>query len=66
VRRGGSDASRSDQIELWGEVHARTDRAVLWYDGDKEVWLPLSQIELADDQKSILIGEWLAVDKGLV
>lgn len=63
---------RSDVIDLRGQVHARTERAVLFStDGDKEnaVWIPLSQIEVGDLHHGvgeITMPEWLAIDKGMV
>lgn len=62
---------RSDITDIEGQVHARTDRAILFSDdGDKDgaVWLPLSQVEV--DMKPggtaiVTLPEWLAVDKGL-
>jgi hypothetical protein len=66
ARKGGSAADRSDFVELEGEVRIRREKAILFYDGRREAWLPLSQIEMADDGKSILCPEWLALDKGLI
>ncbi|MDB6178967.1 hypothetical protein PAF17_15860 [Paracoccus sp. Z330] len=64
--------SRSEIIDLRGQVHARTDRAILFStDGDRESaeWLPLSQIEVGELHRGvgeITLPEWLAVDKGLM
>ena len=49
-----------------------TDRAVLVNDGDKDVWLPLSQIDYSfldpepGDTLELLVPEWLAKEKGLI
>jgi hypothetical protein len=58
-------------IELSVEAIRFTDLAVLVNDGDREAWIPLSQI--SEDTKpdepgycTIEIPEWLAQDKGLV
>ncbi len=63
-------SGRSDLIDIACEVHARTDLAVRIYDGDRHVWLPLSQIELDDsagsDRATVTLPEWLAHDKGLI
>ncbi|MHB8727606.1 MAG: hypothetical protein ACYC9K_01055 [Sulfuricaulis sp.] len=58
-------------VEITGEIRARTEKALLFWDGDQSVWLPLSQIEdetMLEDGKTVelLIPEWLAKDKGLV
>ena len=61
MKRGNDHDS---SVEIDGRIKARTPLAILWDDGDTQAWLPLSQIELADDEKSVLLPEWLAVDKG--
>lgn len=54
-----------------GEVIAKTDKAILFNDGKVGVWIPLSQIEDADDDiepgkhLELLLPEWLAKEKGL-
>lgn len=60
-------------VEVTGEIRHRTPSgsAILFWDGDKEVWLPCSQIEdetVLEDGKTVelLIPEWLAKDKGLI
>ena len=59
-----------DYIELTGTIKAKTEKALLFNDGwGVEVWIPLSQIEDQDEEKgavTIIIPEWLAIDKGLV
>lgn len=60
-----------DFVEVTGEVRHRTASAVLFWDGDESVWIPLSQIEdetVLGDGKTVelLIPEWLARDKGLI
>jgi RNase P/RNase MRP subunit p29 len=54
-----------DLVELHGRVRAETERAVLFYNGDRSVWLPKSQIEVHTDG-TITVPEWLAIDKLLV
>lgn len=54
-----------DLIDIAGEIRAQTDKAVQFFDGDKSVWLPRSQIEINDDG-TITMPEWLALDKGLI
>jgi len=54
-----------DLVDIAGEVRARTERAIQFFDGDTLVWLPRSQIEVNDDG-TVTMPEWLAVDKGLV
>lgn len=56
----------SDIVEVDGEVVRRTADAVLWDDGSIEVWLPLSQIEVNEESGTVVMPEWLAIEKGLV
>lgn len=60
-------ASDREHVTLDGEVRSRTDNGILFYVevADEEVWLPLSQVELSDDETSVLVPRWLADAKGL-
>ena len=58
-------AGRSDLVDIAGEIRAQTEKAIQFYDGERTVWLPRSQIEINDDG-TVTMPEWLAVDKGLV
>lgn len=56
-------------VDLKGTVKARTGLAVLFSDGDKDAWLPLSQIEVEDLGKGLVevtLPEWLAYEKELI
>ena len=55
----------NDLVEVAGEVRATTGKAIQFFDGDTTVWLPLSQIEVNDDG-TVTMPEWLAIEKGLV
>jgi hypothetical protein len=59
-------STHDEEVEIEGEVRARTDLAVLFFDGSREVWLPLSKVELAEDEASVLVPEWLALREGLI
>ena len=54
------------------EIRHMTAKAALVYDGQREAWLPYSQIEDGLENVEIgqhvklLIHEWLAKDKGLI
>lgn len=66
----------SDIYDMYsGELRAVTDKAILFYDGEQEIWLPKSQIQVrsckVDQQTGVKyveldIPEWLAYDKGLI
>ena len=61
-------------IEIPVEVRAETPKALLVFDGVKEVWIPKSQIKDQCEEQglfgtkitSIFITEWLAGEKGLI
>ncbi len=60
-----------DYLEFVGTIKFETDKAILFYDGSKEVWLPKSQIEDIDLESasplaSITIPEWLAYKKEMI
>ena len=61
-------SGKSDLVDLEGHITTRTRAAVLFGDGDKEAWLPLSQIEIEGDDKKCVVTcpEWLAIEKKLV
>jgi hypothetical protein len=54
------------------EVIAETGRALLIFDGNRQEWVPKSQIgrdsevQEKGDKGSILIPEWLAKEKGFI
>lgn len=47
------------------EVRRETERAWLIFDGEREVWLPKSQVENNGDG-TFTLPDWLASEKGLV
>lgn len=54
-----------DLVDISGEIRAHTEKGLQFFDGDKTVWLPRSQIEVNDDG-TITMPEWLAIEKGLI
>jgi hypothetical protein len=59
-------------ITISGNIMKTTERAILFYDGSIEVWLPRSQIEESlihtdeDKLEEITIPEWLAKENDLI
>lgn len=47
-------------------VHQTTDAWLIETDSGDEVWLPKSQCELDEDDNTVEVPEWLAIEKGLV
>lgn len=61
--------SNVEHINLCGEIRRETDLAILFYDGDRETWLPKSQLEditRYSDEVEIVIPRWLAEERGLI
>jgi len=58
----------SNDVEIHVTIKHQTAVAVLVNDGDNDVWLPLSQVDIVEDEGKTLaqMPEWLAIDKGLV
>jgi hypothetical protein len=57
--------SRNELVDIAGEIRAETERALQFFDGERLVWLPLSQIEVNDDG-TVTMPEWLAEEKELI
>jgi len=62
----------AEKVEVAVTFKYINDRAVLVNDGDKDVWLPLSQVEYdfwdtePGEAIEITVPEWIAKDKGLI
>ena len=41
-------------------------KAYMAHDGDKMHFLPISLVEISSDNKTFLMPEWLAYEKGLI
>ena len=52
------------EIDDW-EVRHKTEKAVLLKQGTKTVWVPSQFVEINDDG-TLTMPEWLALDKGLI
>ena len=53
---------------LTGEIRRETELAILFYDGDREVWIPKSLLEdrtVYSDEVEIVIPRWFAEEKEL-
>jgi hypothetical protein len=53
-------------VDIAGEIRAETEKAYLFYDGTRTVWLPKSQCEWDKDDKTMTMEQWLAKDKELI
>lgn len=57
---------KSDLVDIAGEVHGETANAFRFHDGIRTVWLPKSQCEWDQDDKTMAMPEWLAQEKDLI
>ena len=63
---------KSNVIDIDGVIEAKTEKAVLFHDGDKSqaVWLARSQIEIEETGVAgivtVTLPEWLALERGLI
>ena len=55
-----------DIIEIAGEIHGESDKAYRFYDGKKTEWVPKSQCEWDEKDKTMQMPEWLATEKGFL
>jgi hypothetical protein len=56
---------RSDLVDIDGDVRMEREKAILFYDGSREVWLPRSLVEINNDG-TITLPEWKAKEAGLI
>ncbi len=56
---------KHDIMEIAADLRYETDKAYLLYDGDKEAWLPKSQVENNNDG-TFSMPEWLAEKVGFI
>lgn len=54
-----------DLVDVVGQVRAETEKAIQLFHADGICWLPKSLVEVNDDG-TVTMPEWLAIDKGLV
>ena len=65
-------SGKSNLVDIDVEIHHETEKAFLVYAGEDDkdgnpikIWLPKSKVENNDDG-TITMLEWLAVEKGLI
>lgn len=58
--------SKREITDIAGFVKHETDRAFLFNDGTKDVWLPKSQCEWDEDSQTMTLPIWLAQEKELI
>lgn len=55
-----------DIIEIAGELRHETEKAYLFFDRTKEVWVAKALCEWSDQDGTIQMPEWLAMERGLI
>jgi hypothetical protein len=55
----------SDLVDIAAEIRRETEKAWLLFDGEREVWVPKSQVEDNGDG-TFAMPEWLAIAKELI
>ncbi len=56
---------RPNLIDIAGEVRIDRPASILFFDGDREVWLPKSLIVI-DTDGTVAMPEWLAMENKLI
>lgn len=62
-------SGRSDLVDVSGEIRRETEKAILFYDGKAEVWLPKSLVEVERKERGLVevaMPAWLAMREGLI
>lgn len=55
-----------DVVDVSCTIKHETAQAVLINDGDNDIWLPFSQVEVDRTANMVSMPEWLAIEKGLI
>lgn len=53
-------------VDISGDILHETEKAYLFFDGGRQVWLAKSQCQWDEDAKEMTLPEWLAIEKELV
>ena len=57
---------KSDLVDLEGEIVGETEKAYRFKGERNTTWLPKSQCEWNEDESTMTMPEWLAIEKELV
>lgn len=64
IEYGDSGRVSSQDCEVSGQLVGETEKAYKFFDGERTVWLPKSQV--AWEEPIMLMPEWLAKEKELI
>ena len=54
------------RLLLRRNLRRETEKAFLFFDGTKEVWLAKSLVEWDESEETMTMPAWVALDKGLL
>jgi hypothetical protein len=57
---------KSDLVDVAGEIRGETEKAYSFFDGTRAIWLPKSQVEWDEADKTMTMPEWLAKERKLI
>jgi hypothetical protein len=61
---------RLDDVLFCCELKHETEKALLVFDGENEIWLPRSQIKnmrrIRDNDYELVLQQWIAKGKGII
>jgi len=63
---GSPEPQNRNIIEIAGELRHSTEKAHLFLNGSKEVWIVKAVCEWSEEEKLMQMEEWLALEKGLI
>jgi hypothetical protein len=63
---GELDELAEEQEIEFDEIKSQTEKAILFKFGNKEAWLPKSQIRIRPGYKSVVIPNWLCFENELI
>lgn len=58
--------AKRELVDISGYVQGETELAFRFNDGDQTVWLPKSQCQWNETDKTMTMPEWLAKEKELI
>jgi hypothetical protein len=58
--------SKYDLVDIAGEVQHETEKAYLFFDGIRKVWIPKALCEYDPDTKEMTLPEWKAMELELI
>lgn len=61
-----AQGGNNNLCEIEGEIKGETERAWRFYDGKTVEWIPKSLCEWHEESKTMIIPEWICLEKGFL